>query len=212
MTMENNKQVFWLFALTLVPLLSSCQSIKDCTITGHLWDNDTFNQHYEPAPGANVKLFSRADGKDVLVLYDEEREKTGARRRRAYFLLENQRKTEHLKKPRFVPVETSRGLEPIPIEKHAPGDATPERYGELVDGYGLKLFGPDALSGEYKLPVYRDKFTEAEQVLLTPAAVAADATVAGAVVGVIAAYCYAGGAYPYSPPNYPESDAERTCR
>ena len=181
----------------LLPCLTGCQSLRDCTVTGYLWDENTLNSHYQPSTNvSNIRLFQKAGGGDVLVQYDEEREKDGAIKRRAYFLNANQARVDAVKKPRFVKVESANGLEPIPLvwETSAASNTTAKVTATIsADGRGFTLSRDGAEPYSYRLPTYPDGATKVKRVLLTPATVTADAAIWATIVGLIGAYIYAAG-------------------
>ncbi len=85
-----------------LPLLSTgCDTVRDSSMTGRLWDAGGVNRCL-PAPKPNAKLYWTADHQDVLVTYDELREKTDSIRQRAFFFKANLHRLEDRKKPRFV--------------------------------------------------------------------------------------------------------------
>src|SRR6266704_6138019 len=106
--MKTNQQTARLnqFAGTVLvaclPFLSTgCDTMRDSSMTGRLWDAGGVNRCL-PAPKPNPKLYWTADHQDVLVTYDELREKNDSIRRRAFFFKPNLRRLEDRRKPRFV--------------------------------------------------------------------------------------------------------------
>src|SRR5438045_490366 len=75
--------------------------MRESTITGRLWGEGGANRCL-PAPEPKLKLYRGPDSDDVLVTYDELREKNDSIQRRAFFLKPNVRKLEERKKPKFV--------------------------------------------------------------------------------------------------------------
>jgi hypothetical protein len=180
--------------LALGPLVTGCQSVKEETFTGRLWDDGSLVDHFEPAANSNVKLFRRGPDADLLVQYNEESESTGKSRRRAYFLFANQPRIERREKPVFVPVERAKGMDEVPVAPDGSTEVTAETWAELsAQANSFKLVRGGAVEGPFILPVYVDKRSEAKRVLLTPATVTMDATVAGAYAGVAVWYALAHG-------------------
>jgi len=194
--MKSRLQVcFAFFVAGALPLLTGCQTVAEHTLTGELWEGGAFD-YYKSATNAELKLFQRGD--DVLVEYTEEREKTGATRQRAYFLIANDERIKRRKKPHFVPVEKAVGMEPIPVETKGVTNSTARVWAEVSDNaLGFSLVRDGIVQGEYKLPVYKDTANEVKRLLLTPGTVTVDTVVwgsiVGGVVGAYVAYCYAGG-------------------
>src|ERR1043166_5235735 len=91
-----------MFLAFWVPLLSTgCDTMRDSSMTGRLWDADRVNRCL-PAPKPNARLYWVADHQDVLVTYDELREKNDSIQRRAFFFKPNVSRLEDRKKPKFV--------------------------------------------------------------------------------------------------------------
>ncbi len=179
-------------------LAAGCSSLQEQTFTGQLWDSAAMVETYKPAANPNLKLFQRGNSQDVLVQYDEEREKTGATRRRAYFLMAYLERMERGKKPHFVSEDLAAGMEPIPIKMARESEGAMAVCAKLIPGKnGFVLLRDGKEEGEFYLPLYANKKAEtARLLLLTPATLTMDTAVAGTVVGVLAAYAYAQGSYP----------------
>jgi hypothetical protein len=183
--------------LGLGPLVTGCQSVKEDTFTGRLWDDGSLVDHFEPASNSNVKLFHRGHDADFLVQYDEVSENGGKSRRRAYFLLANQQRIERREKPVFVPVKQANGMDIVPMEPNGTSNVKLQTWAELsAKSDSFKLVHGGAVEGPFILPVYVDKRSEAKRVLLTPATAAMDATMAGAAAGVAVWYALAHSWYP----------------
>jgi hypothetical protein len=184
------------FGLGLLPFLTGCESLRDHSLTGQLWNGDYVITHREPAINANIRLFDNPDHTDVLVLYTERRESNGATRPRAYFLLANRYIVEGLKQPRFENTNLCKTLDPVPFL--APGVAPPKTHprawGQLdEDAKRFTLNWDGKELGPFRLPSYPSKSSEVERLLLTPGTVLVDGTVAGVVIATFLAYCYAAG-------------------
>jgi hypothetical protein len=139
-------------------------------MTGRLWDADGVNRCL-PAPKPNAKLYWTADHQDVLVTYDELREKTDSIRQRAFFFKANVRRLEDRKKPRFVePAKiVELGLVQIPVvggTNASPQETVLVKLSEDGQEFTLLWSGTDL--GPYALPVYLDRGSETKRFLLTP--------------------------------------------
>ncbi|PYK62695.1 MAG: hypothetical protein DME21_05465 [Verrucomicrobia bacterium] len=188
-----------LLVVTLMPLASGCDTMRDSTLTGRLWDAGGLN-HCLPAPKPNLKLYRTPDSKDVLVTYDELRERNDSIRRRAFFFKPNVRRLEDRKRPKFISAEKVLELKLVPV---AEAGKTNAPVGEVIfaritvdnQEFTLTWFGTDL--GPYALPVYVDRSSEFRRALLTPLATTGDVIVVvlvvGAVAGAIVAYSYAAG-------------------
>jgi hypothetical protein len=105
--MKRRISLLGLLMISLIPLLTGCA-------TSTLWDNAR-NDKYQPSQPANLEIFQRLKDGEVLVAYDEQRLKTGAVHRRAYFLNANEDRVSRGKRPIFVPLSLTSGMEAIPV-------------------------------------------------------------------------------------------------
>ena len=186
-------------AVSLTPLATGCDTMRESTITGRLWDAGGVNRCM-PASKPNLKLYRTPDSKDVLVTYDELREKNDSIRRRAFFFRSNVRRLEDRKRPKFISPGKVAELKLVPV---AEAGNTNAAFGDVIlvkisgDGQEFTLiwFGTDL--GPYALPVYVDRGSEVRRALLTPLATTGDVIVVVVVVAVVAgaifAYSYACG-------------------
>ena len=189
----------WLLIVSMTPLATGCDTICDSTITGRLWDAGGVDRCL-PAPRPNLKFFRTPGQDDVLVTYDELREKDDAIRRRAFFFKPNVRKLEARKKPKFISPAKWMALRLVPVAEGGTDNAAP---GEVVfvkvseDSQEFTLVWRGAELGPYVLPVYVDRGSRVRRALLTPLTATGDVLVVvvsvGVVGGVIFAYGYAGG-------------------
>src|ERR1700722_17327442 len=99
-----------------IPLLTGCA-------TNALWE-DARNDKYQPSHPANLEIFQRGKDNEVLVVYDDQRLKTGAIHRRAYFLSANEDRVRCGRRPIFVPVSVASGMEAIPVVRADSTNAT----------------------------------------------------------------------------------------
>jgi len=181
-----------------VPLLSTgCDTVRDSSMTGRLWDAGGVNRCL-PAPRPNAKMYWTADHQDVLVTYDELREKNDTIRRRAFFFKANVRRLEDRKKPRFVEPAKIVELNLAQIPEVGRTNASPQgTIGVKLsdDGQEFTLLWSGTDLGPYALPVYLDRGSETKRFLLTPLTAAGDFIV---VVVVVAAAAGAFFAYGYA--------------
>ncbi|PYJ84469.1 MAG: hypothetical protein DME22_12745 [Verrucomicrobia bacterium] len=188
-----------LLVVTLMPLATGCDTMRDSTLTGRLWDDGGVN-HCLPAPQPNPKLYRTPDDKDVLVTYDELREKNDSIRRRAFFFQPNVRRLEAHKRPKFVSPDKVVELKLIRVSEAGNTNAPVEEviFAKISadnQAFTLIWFGTDL--GPYALPVYEDRGSEVRRALLTPLATMGDVIVVVVVVAVVAGaivgYGYAAG-------------------
>jgi hypothetical protein len=133
-------------------------------------------------------IFRRPDNRDVLVTYDELRERNDAIRRRAFFLKGNIRKLEEGEKPRFVALAVIQKLNLIPVVECPAGIAPPADVICAVAsaaGSEFTVFQAGRELGSYHLPVYLDRTGSAERLALTPLTVTGDIMIAAAVIAVV---------------------------
>jgi hypothetical protein len=167
--------------------LLAVQGLLGSGCTAILWEDDRFAHFYQPAEPPNLKLYYSNRKKDMLVAFDQAKEGDPTVRSRAYWLEQNMKRTSNQQKPHFVSPEQAKGLTSIPVFESAP-----EPRSEFPDGfYGVSstnssLFtlssGKQTIS-EQKLPAYHGPPSRrVAQVLLTPFALAVDATIVGAVL------------------------------
>ena len=182
-----------------LPLLSTgCDTVRDSSMTGRLWDEGGLTRCL-PAPKSNAKLYWIADHQDVLVTYDELREKNDSIRRRAFYFKPNLRRLEDRKKPRFVEPAKIVDLSLVQIPEVGGTNASPQET-ILVklsdDGQEFTLLWSGTDLGPYALPVYLDRGSETKRFLLTPLTATGDFIIVVAVVavvaGVVLGYSYAG--------------------
>ncbi len=188
-----------LLVVSLTLLSTGCDTLGDSTITGRLWDAGGANRCL-PAPRPNLKLYRTSDNRDVLVAYDELREKNDSIRRRAFFLKPNVRRLEDRKRPKFISPDKMVALKLVPLPEvgstNAPaGEVIFAKVSEDNQEFTLVWFGTDL--GPYALPVYLDPGSAARRTLLTPLAAMGDLIVVivavAVVAGVVVGYGYAAG-------------------
>lgn len=158
--------------------------------TSALWQNGRLNNYNEPADNPNLRLFASPRQSDVLVVYEEYCERSGSIRTRAYWLNENEDRIERRLAPKFTEVKAARRLDSIPVfdESNPPLAEPPPLYAVSTNSRSFTMFFVNGTSTDYMLPVYDDGTGRMRMLFFTPAAVAVDATVVGAVVGAVVGY------------------------
>ena len=196
-TARLNQLVVSALAVCLPLLSTGCDTVRDSSMTGRLWDEGV--NRCLPAPKPNAKLYWIADHQDVLVTYDELREKNDAIRRRAFFFKPNVRRLEDRTKPRFV--EPAKIVESSLVQVPEVGSTNASPQETILvklsdDGKEFTLLWSGTDLGPYALPVYLDRGSETKRRLLTPLTAAGDFIVVIVVVAVVAgallSYSYAG--------------------
>jgi hypothetical protein len=178
----------------LVLFTTGCESVRDRTLTGKLWSESKLNL---PAAAPNAEFFRHSDNRDVLVTYDELRERNDGVRRRAFFFKANLKRLEQHKKPRFVSPGVVIEMNLVPVTAVTNNIPPPEpivaRLSPASQSFTLVWDGQEY--GPFDLPVYADEATRTERALLTPLTVTGDVIIAVAIVavvgGVIVLYAYA---------------------
>src|SRR6266487_631001 len=187
-TARLNQFVGTILAAGLPVLSTGCDTVRDSSMTGRLWDAGGVNRCL-PAPKPGAKLYWIADHQDVLVTYDELREKTDSIRQRAFFFKANVRRLEDRKKPRFVEPAKIVELSLVQIPAVGGTNASPK---EIIlvklsdDGQEFTLLWSGTELGPYALPAYLDRGSETKRFLLTPLTVTGDFIVVVVVVAVAA--------------------------
>lgn len=172
--------------------------------TQTLWSKNDSGPH-KPADQPYLYLYRPRKQNDILVVYDDVRERDRMLIRRAYFLIPNLPLVEAGRRPHFAGKSKYVGMEIIPlIEGTSAIDmwmmisgvyATSTNHGQQ---FTLHIDGSEM--GPYSLPVYeyRDVGRHVRRALLTPWAAATDAAtppaLAAAVAALVAALAGANGA------------------
>ena len=176
------------FLMSIALLLTGCETVRDYSLTGRLWNNAEFRHFAEPASDPHLELFI-APPNDLLVCYDEVREQDERIRRRAYFLRENLDRVARRRKPKFVNPQLASNLVMLPLETLSSTASSPFVSYDR-DRRKFSVVGIDRLNGIYELPAYVETNGNVTRVALTPLAVAGDTAVVATVVGLVAAYAY----------------------
>jgi len=173
-----------LLIATAIPLLAGCA-------TNALLEDARYDK-YQPNQPVNLEVFQRSKDNELLVVYDEQRVKTGSVRRRAYLMRANEDRVRRARRPVFVPLSMASGMDAIPVIR---ADSTNLNRSVWVylcaNNQGFKLIREGQVEREYPLPMYFDTTkTFFKIALIGPAAVVADAALVGAVAGAIGAAAY----------------------
>jgi hypothetical protein len=180
----------------LVPWMTGCESL-----TGQLWSEGFEAGHHQVAPEPNLKVSQTADRKDVLVQYDEVRDKATKIQHRAYLLYANEETIEAGRKPQFVNTAETRKMQLIPltISYTTNADAAYSLDLQVVlraDRHHFVLVSAGKVTGPYQLPDYIQPGTWF-LVLMTPVAVTGDAIYDASLLALfVFAAAYSGGSLP----------------
>lgn len=161
-----------------------------CTVM--LWERTTFSTYYHAADPSNLQVYYSELRQDFLVQYDESRDKKRKVRTRYYWLEPNVKLTEAGRKPKFSEPTSLEGMQllpqtPILLDPLPPGLKSLYVVCKPRDLH-FKVYSGTNEINTYVLPDYDSNEQIALKILLTPPALAADATLVGAVVGL---YCIA---------------------
>ena len=167
------------FLVAQVPLFTGC--------TAMLWNKSTFSTYYHPADPANLQLYYSDSRKDLLVQYDEAREREKKVQRRSYWLEPNLTIVNNGQKPQFVDASLD-SLTLVPLTAAQPVSPPTGFKGLYVvcqthDPRFTLYSGTNELNS-CTLPIYHANEQIAVKVLLTPPALVADATLVGGLIGV----------------------------
>src|SRR6266852_3069296 len=180
-------------------LLTGCETTQKYSLTYKLWSNPELANWAEPAQAPHLALFVGPPGQDVLVQYDETRERKEAVSRRAYFLAQSAGRIAKGKKPHFVNPHLARTMAPVPIEVGTPRtrNVAPQRAALIAicndQACEFWLFRDSKLEGPFQLPAYLESNGNLTRVALTPFAVAGDTVMVGIVAAAVGGYMYAAG-------------------
>jgi len=178
-------------------LVSGCQTGGDWSFTGRLWSGDSFSRYRMPAPEPRLELFADESHADVLVIYDEMREKDRRVGRRAFFVNPNLERIAAGRHPHFVVPSAARGLKPIPI-LDLDGRAEIPQAGLAIlrteRNHDFILYSEGKEACTVTLPAYGSSGTVVKS-LLTPLTVTGDTLIVASATGLILGLIYlqAGG-------------------
>ena len=173
----------------LMPWMTGCDSL-----TGRLWGRDLGENDYQAAQEPDLKLSQTPDRKDVLVQYDEMRDKDAKIRHRAYFLYADDEIIKSGKKPRFLTAAAASKVQGAPLTigyatNLSPAGGMTLRAVLAEDKHHFTLVSNGREIGSYQLPDYMQHSTWV-QVLLTPAAVTGDVLIVAGIAAVVVGVLY----------------------
>ena len=174
-----------LLGLLLAALLPGCE-LAEKSFTYKVWHTDDFRHVRGPATNPDVAVFYAPERKDFLVAYNSIRDGADAPRRQSYFVLQNEELVASRKKPAFA---SSNGLEVVAVPVNGATNVFPHA---LFD-QRLIIHTAESQFGPYPLPDYEESSGVLVKSALSPLTIAGDATCVGLILGVFAAYAYAGG-------------------
>jgi len=182
-------------------LLLACQAVLLSGCTATLWERDRFARMHWPANPPNLRLFYCESARDVLAEYDEASEGSTTIQRRSYWLERNASNVVAERQPSFISATNLQDLAAVPVADNpaSPPTATYQGLYAVVstNGQSFALYPGNKEPTVYRLPMYYTTSGQrVKQVLLTPFAVAVDATVVGAIVAIVLAYAEASSDYP----------------
>jgi hypothetical protein len=158
--------------------------------TSALWEEGRFARFHEPANPPGLRLYRAPENADVLVEYMESLDSDESRRPRSYWLDKNAARLKDRQEPVFSSRTKEGSLEPIPILDSLPSTDSRRQLGlyavASTNGCEFTLYSGEKSLGAFVLPVYQDKSGLAKQVALTPIAVAANLTIIGGLIFVVA--------------------------
>src|SRR5713101_3033023 len=175
----SRKSISFLLTACLMPGLTGCRALNDWPLTYKLWDDRALARFNEPADNPHLQLFQSARTNDVLVQYDEVREKNEKVRRRTFFLNPNLERLEAGRKPRFASPRKADNLQPIPLVSELPASDNSHSLIGIVstNGHEVTLRDQGRELASFSLPLYETAGGKVERVLLTPLAAASDVAI-----------------------------------
>ena len=193
-----SRQLFLrLSALCWLWLLVGCQSMCEdnstwgqASLTSKLWHSPAFCNFNEPAAKPDLKLFQHEGPADVLVQYNEVREKDGSVRRRTFFLNRNIERLQAGRKPQFVHATTVAGLKPVPVLARGSGQPAPATGLHATvseDWQTFTLHANGQVLDTFRLPTYETPGGKVQKTLLTPLTVTGDVVIVGLYAAAVAA-------------------------
>jgi hypothetical protein len=169
----------------------ACQAVLLSGCTGILWEKERFAKCHWAANPPGLRLHYSESARDVLAEYDEMSQGTAATRRRAYWVQHNKKKVLADHRPEFVSLTNAQNLAEVPVagaSASPPALSYPGLYAVVAtNGESFTLYAAGKDPKVYRLPVYyAGSGQRVKQVLLTPFAVATDATIVGGIIAIIA--------------------------
>jgi hypothetical protein len=167
-----------------------CESVRDASLTGRLWNE---RDYIVPSPDPKLALSQTPHG--ILVQYDSSYERNGELHRRAYYLEPNLKRVAAGQKPVFVNPAKAGPQTVIPLFPCPATDKPPPELCAVCSSNfcTFTIYRRGQVLGPCDLPVFKDQRETATQVALTPLAVTGDASVVAAVAGFFWATCHSSG-------------------
>lgn len=191
--MKPSRALTALLVASTLPL-TGCQTYDEYGLTHKLWTDPGLTEHNEPAGTPTLRTFRHPSNAQMLVTYDEHRERDSSVRRRAFFLPDSAKTLAERRKPSFTSPTPAAGWVEVPVvEAGRPAPAVPLYLKLAADNKSFSVVRNGVEDGPHQLPTYADQGSMAVRVAMTPVAVAADVTVVALWCGVVALYVYAGG-------------------
>src|ERR1700722_5312072 len=150
-----------------------CESVRDATLTGTLWQE---RDYVVPSPDPRLALFQTPQG--ILVQYDAECERNGDLHRRAYYLEPNLKRIAAGQKPIFINSATGGPKTAIPIRTVLAANEPPRELCAVcsTNFCTFTIYRPGQVLGPCDLPVFKDRAGTTTQAALTPLTVRARAS------------------------------------
>jgi hypothetical protein len=203
----------WTAVLMAVLLMTSGCETGYPSLTCAVWKSESLRNFHEPADDPRVAVYVSKQPRDLLVAYDEVSERRNHLRRRAFYAEANLARLQAGKRPRYVSVSRTNGLQLLPVgtfsavagEVPGPGmpggDGVPAGAAAWIsaDGRTCLLVTEAGERLEFELPTYVLPGATALRVALTPLAVVGDTAAAAAVVAFVVAVSLAASGFTYSP-------------
>jgi hypothetical protein len=164
-----------------------CETAREWTITGRLWNGEDARRFSDPAPHPNVQLSQWRRTGDILVQYDAITGRSEQIKRRAFLLEENRLRLENHQKLVFLDNVADADLTNIPRCNHGSFEASTNYpcYSMIDDERGFYLFRSDETPHEWRLPIYQESSGKWRNLAWTPIAVAGDCTILGLIAGAL---------------------------
>jgi len=188
----NCPRFFQCLLVALAAVACGCQSVRECSLTGRLWEHGT-RSFCQPLANPNLALFDAKT--DVLVQYSAISDRHDGVLRRSYFLDANRDRINAGKAPHFYHWKPHRDWASIPVNARPSEDAN-ILYFAMAGGKSFTMFRPERPPEVCQLPEFCDDWEPWPRVALTPLAVTGDVLIFSAVVGFVSGYEYLQGGGP----------------
>ncbi len=181
----------------LLTLASGCASVYEESLTYKLWNNESFRNFNEPATDPQLQFYVDRSRSDVLVEYDEVRERDGAIHRRAFFVNANASRIDAGLKPRFVSIKKASTLKPVRLLHAESGEPVPPSGFCVVvepNKQHFTMYSDGKYLSAVTLPTYGTT-GGMKKSLLTPLTVTGDTLAVGVIAGIVVAHSWAHNGY-----------------